>query len=89
MDDFSHAVEMERADLYTHHLYLSGFGRQWAGRIREDAEQETGLLEAEYLKGYAQALEDVVSHLEAGECLPGGPLYARIAEVARAGRSRA
>ncbi|GMA41360.1 hypothetical protein [Mobilicoccus caccae] len=67
-------------DLYTHHLCLGHFGRQWAAQMRHEAERESGSLDAEYLKGYAQALEDIVQHLEAGEGLPGGPLYARIAE---------
>lgn len=82
-------IMWERTDLYAHHLCLSHFGRHWADRVRGDAARETGALEAEYLTGYAQAIDDIVAHLEAGEALPGGPLYARIATLAGGGRSRA
>ncbi|GAB49841.1 hypothetical protein [Mobilicoccus pelagius] len=77
----------EFADLYTHHLYLAGYLREWAAATARDAAAERGLLEAEYLKGYARALADITDHVEAGEALPGGPLYARVAErLAQEGR---
>ena len=77
----------EFADLYSHHLYLAGFVREWAEATKRDAEAEKGILEAEYLEGYARALRDITEHLEAGEALPGGPLYTRVVErIAQAER---
>ena len=77
----------EFADLYSHHLYLAGFVREWAEATSRDADAEKGVLEAEYLEGYARALHDIVGHLQAGEALPGGPLYTRVAErIAQGGR---
>lgn len=70
----------EFADLYSHHLYLADFVSGWAEAVQRDADAEKGVLEAEYLEGYARALRDITEHLQAGEALPGGPLYLRVAE---------
>lgn len=90
MDDARHGSMEHRkefADLYSHHLYLAGFVREWADATQRDADAEKGVLESEYLEGYARALRDITDHLEAGEALPGGPLYTRVAErIARSGR---
>lgn len=71
-------------DLYANHLYLADYGRGWAAGVRDEASREPNLLEAEYLKGYAQALADMAEHLEAGEGLPGSLLYTAVsARIAR------
>lgn len=76
--DQAAATVLTRAKLYAHHLCLSHYGRYWAERVHMDAKQEAGVFESAYLQGYAQAIDDIVAHLEAGEALPGGPLYAWI-----------
>lgn len=77
MDD-NVRCEVDRVDMYANHLCLADFGRQLAQRLRTEAVREP-LTEAEYLRGYAQAVHDIAGHLEAGEGLPGGPLYVRAA----------
>ncbi|WP_040157132.1 hypothetical protein [Mobilicoccus massiliensis] len=87
-DDQQHTAEClpMQADLYSHHLYLSHFVREWARAVLRDAAQERGHAEAEYLKGYAKALTDMAGHLEDGEALPGGPLYCHVTQRFQGGR---
>lgn len=74
------------ADIYANHLYIADFVRSWSADVAVEAQSETDVLEREYLKGYARALADMSEHLEDGDALPAGPLYARMA--ARISRER-
>ena len=46
----------------------------WNERVTRLAEAEGDPWESAYLKGYAQALEDVAQHLTTGDVLPDGVL---------------
>lgn len=67
------------ADIYTNHLHLADFLREWTVAVGVEADSEKNQLEQEYLHGYAHALSDIIEHLRSGDGLPGGPVYARVA----------
>ncbi|WP_168582573.1 hypothetical protein [Gephyromycinifex aptenodytis] len=67
------------ADLYTNHLYLANYLRDWGVTVAAEAQGETNPLEREYLLGYTRALVEMSEHLASGDGLPGGPLYAQVA----------
>lgn len=78
MDDRTTRGHIGRPTLSTEQLNLTEFVRGWSTFAAECSERETAQIEAEYLRGYAQALKDVVALLTDSEALPSAIITAPV-----------